>query len=288
MRGANQIISTPDFPGPVYSTGGNITVEVGASIAGGPDGVDAINKPIIILNNRGVITGGTGSRGSPGVVAGSGVANASTITALINSGVINGGIGASGTTPRGPNGAGEGVDNSGTIKTLTNTGKILGGNSAGTGELGQGISNSCTITNLTNHGVIAGGNGAGRTLSGAVQNGGAGIANFWTIASLTNTGIIHGGKGDDPCAAIYSTTYPGDPVAVSIGSITNAGQIIGNVEIDNQASVTVTGGTGNPFGIWVGGAIFGGRSRLARVTWTSRPAIRRSTRIFPSMAAMAQ
>ena len=45
MSGANQIISTPDFPGPVFGTGGNITVEVGASIAGGPDGVDAINKP---------------------------------------------------------------------------------------------------------------------------------------------------------------------------------------------------------------------------------------------------
>ena len=167
MTGANQIISTPDFPGPVYSTGGNITVEVGASIAGGPDGVDAINKPIIILNNRGVITGGPGSLRSPGASAGAGVANANTITTLVNSGVINGGAGPSGTTPRGPDAGGAGVSNSGTIKTLTNTGKILGGNDAGIGALGQGISNRGVITNLTNNGTIAGGNGGtGRTFSG--------------------------------------------------------------------------------------------------------------------------
>ena len=44
MSGVNQIISTPDFPGPVFGTGGNITVEVGASIAGGPTGVYAQNS----------------------------------------------------------------------------------------------------------------------------------------------------------------------------------------------------------------------------------------------------
>ena len=53
MSGANQIISTPDFPGPVFSTGGNITVEVGASIAGGPTGVYAQNFGIGTLSNQG-------------------------------------------------------------------------------------------------------------------------------------------------------------------------------------------------------------------------------------------
>ena len=260
MSGANQVISTPDFPGPVFGTGGNITVDVGASIAGGPTGVYAQNFGIGTLSNQGAINGGPGSLGSPGASAGAGVANANTITTLVNSGVINGGAGPSGTTPRGPDAGGAGVSNSGTIKTLTNTGKILGGNDAGIGALGQGISNSGIITNLTNNGTIAGGNGGtGRTFSGGVYSGGAGIANSGTIASLTNSGIIHGGKAtDDPGDAIYSAGYSGDVYSPSIGAITNTGQIIGYVVIDIQASLTINGGTGKTFGTWIGGAINGG------------------------------
>jgi hypothetical protein len=62
MSGANQVISTPDFPGPVFGTGGNITVEVGASIAGGPTGVYAQNFGIGTLSNQGAIDGGRAPR----------------------------------------------------------------------------------------------------------------------------------------------------------------------------------------------------------------------------------
>ena len=41
--GKDQTISSPSFPGPVFGKGGDITVDAGASVAGGPTGVYARN-----------------------------------------------------------------------------------------------------------------------------------------------------------------------------------------------------------------------------------------------------
>jgi hypothetical protein len=49
--GHNRSISSPSTPGPVFGKGGNITVDAGASIAGGPTGVYAENCGIGALSN---------------------------------------------------------------------------------------------------------------------------------------------------------------------------------------------------------------------------------------------
>ena len=55
--GQNQTISSPSFPGPIFGKGGDITVDAGASIAGGPTGVYAKNCGIGALSNSGAIGG---------------------------------------------------------------------------------------------------------------------------------------------------------------------------------------------------------------------------------------
>ncbi len=52
--GANQTISSPSTPGPIFGkgTGGNITVDAGASVAGGPTGVYAKNCGIGTLGEQ--------------------------------------------------------------------------------------------------------------------------------------------------------------------------------------------------------------------------------------------
>ena len=112
MSGADQIISTPDFPGLVFGTGGNITVEVGASVAGGPTGVYAQKFGIGTLSNQGAIDGGTGAANSVGGVGGVGVLGGlgQTIDRLINAtgATISGGKGGSGTSVGDGGGGGSG------------------------------------------------------------------------------------------------------------------------------------------------------------------------------------
>jgi len=55
--GANRHITTAT-PGPVYSTGGAITVSSSGSIQGGPTGVDAFVCAVTALKNSGAINGG--------------------------------------------------------------------------------------------------------------------------------------------------------------------------------------------------------------------------------------
>src|SRR5271155_3610521 len=73
--GADQTISSPLFPGPIFGTGGDITIDAGASVAGGPTGVFAQDCGIAALSNSGSIGGtaaASGGRGGIGVLAASG------------------------------------------------------------------------------------------------------------------------------------------------------------------------------------------------------------------------
>ena len=169
----NQTISSPSTPGPIFSTGGNITIDAGASVAGGPTGVYAQHCGIGVLSNSGAIDGGGGALGVPGGI-GVWVASAQTVDLLTNAtgATISGGAGGRG--PAGATGAagGVGVSNFGTITTLTNSGAITGG--AG-GQAG----------NVRAHASHPGAGGAG----------GAGLSNAGTLATLTNSGAISGGIG---------------------------------------------------------------------------------------------
>jgi hypothetical protein len=121
--GHNRTISSPSTPGPIFGQGGNITVDAGASIAGGPTGVYAKNCGIGALTNSGAIGGATGATGGPGGI-GVRTASGQAVNLLSNAtgATISGGNG-------GPSGTGgEGVSNAGTIATLTNSGRISGGN----------------------------------------------------------------------------------------------------------------------------------------------------------------
>src|SRR5262245_20006992 len=122
--GVNQTIST-SVSGPIFSTGGAITVTSSGTINGGPTGVNALSFSITTLSNSGSILGGAGTRTTgPG---GAGVLNHQTITTLVNVGTIAGGnADFAGTTLPGGSG-GAGVSNAGTITTLTNKGTIEGG-----------------------------------------------------------------------------------------------------------------------------------------------------------------
>ena len=115
--GADQTISFPSTPGPIFGTGGNVTVNSGASIAGGPTGVYAQSCGISVLANSGAIGGANGvyanaSPGGVGVPVGSGQINR--CTRQPDRRTISGGNGG-GPAPR-PGGAG--VSNHGTITTL--------------------------------------------------------------------------------------------------------------------------------------------------------------------------
>ena len=109
-----QIIDTPTS-GTIFSNGGAITVTGSGSIAGDPDGVDALTCSITTLTNQsgGMISGGTGRTSAPG---GAGVANARTIRTLTNSGTISGGSGGF----NGAGGAGVSNVNGSTIRSLSN------------------------------------------------------------------------------------------------------------------------------------------------------------------------
>ena len=96
--GANQIISSP-VAGPIHSDGGAIIVTGAGSIAGGPDGVDAISSSITQLVNNGAIDGAAGATSASG---GLGVSNFQTIATLINNGLIDGGAGGAGSCQRRP------------------------------------------------------------------------------------------------------------------------------------------------------------------------------------------
>ena len=199
-NGKNQTISSPSTPGPIFGKGGNVTVNAGASIAGGPTGVYARNCGIGALTNRGSIGAGAGAFDKPG---GIGVrANSDqTIDLLSNArgATITGGTGGGG-FPTGKAG-GAGVSNAGTIITLINRGTIGGGrggsgrgfssNVGGAG--GAGVSNGGTVTSLSNSAAIVGGAGSAGFLGAG--NGGAGVANSGTIGSLLNSGTIAGGAG---------------------------------------------------------------------------------------------
>ena len=84
--GVNQIITGP-VTGPIDSNGGAITVTKTGSIAGGPDGVDAVAFSITKLTNRGAINAAAGAASATG---GLGVSNLQTIGALINTGSVFG------------------------------------------------------------------------------------------------------------------------------------------------------------------------------------------------------
>ena len=118
--GKNQTISSPSTPGPIFGKGGNITVNAGASIAGGPTGVYAQNCGIGTLSNSGGIGGAAGTFDKSAGI-GVRVNSGQTIDLLSNAkgATITGGAGGSGTFG---GAGGSGVFNVGTITKLTNTG----------------------------------------------------------------------------------------------------------------------------------------------------------------------
>jgi hypothetical protein len=160
--GVNQIITGP-VTGPIDSNGGAITVTKTGSIAGGPDGVDAVAFSITKLTNRGAINAAAGAASATG---GLGVSNLQTIGALINTGLIDGGAGGAGSVKGGAGGAGVSNAAGATIGSLTNGGAILGGAGGAGGKTGgaggAGISNGGTITTLTNSDKIGGGAATGQ------------------------------------------------------------------------------------------------------------------------------
>jgi hypothetical protein len=292
---ALQTISKP-VTGPILSNGGAITVTSTGSIAGKPDGVDAVSCPITTLTDSGAIKGGGGAAGA---VGGVGVSNGQTISTLSNGGTIGGGAGGNSPTPLfGPGRGGVGVSNSGVISTLANSGKISGG-TGGTGPVPpcccppgdpicpppsvvpfpptptSGVGGAASgpapfLPNfvrapggaaVSNSGTIGALTNSGTISGGAggFRSGGAGVSNSGKIGALTNIGVIRGGPSlAGPAGdAIYSAG-----ANASIGPITNSGQIIGNVEIDNQTGVTIKGGSGATFGSLTGGAITIGNGNL--------------------------
>src|SRR5665213_4625918 len=99
----NQTISTT-VSGPIFSTGGFISVTSSGTIDGGPTGVAALSFSITTLSNSGSILGGSGvGTSAPGGV---GVLNDQTIATLTNRGTITGGNGGDGSSAGGSGGAG--------------------------------------------------------------------------------------------------------------------------------------------------------------------------------------
>ncbi len=124
----NHTISSSSIPGPIFSTGGNITIDAGASVAGGPTGVYAQHCGIGVLSNSGAIDGGGGALGVPGGI-GVWVASGQTVDLLTNAmgATISGGQGGHGPADASGAAGGAGVSNFGTVTTLTNSGAIAGG-----------------------------------------------------------------------------------------------------------------------------------------------------------------
>ncbi len=180
--GADRTISSSPFPGPILATGGDITVDAGASVAGGPTGVYAQDCGIGVLSNSGAIDGGAGALGVPGGV-GVRADLDQTINSLSNAAgaTISGGDGGSGPSNAAGGAGGVGVSNFGTVTTLSNGGAIRGGAGGTGGNVqgssppgaggagGAGLSNASTIMMLTNSGAISGGNGGAGGTGGDVQ-----------------------------------------------------------------------------------------------------------------------
>ncbi len=83
--GHNQTISNL-VTGPIFSTGGQITVLASGTVTGDPDGVDVIDCSATTLTNQGEIPGQNGVYGFGGTKAGVGVgiAPGRTLTSLFN------------------------------------------------------------------------------------------------------------------------------------------------------------------------------------------------------------
>ena len=113
---ADRTISSSSFPGPILATGGDITVDAGASVAGGPTGVYAQDCGIGVLSNSGAIDGGAGALGVPGGV-GVRANSDQTINSLSNAAgaTISGGDGGSGPSKAAGGAGGAGVSNFGTV-----------------------------------------------------------------------------------------------------------------------------------------------------------------------------
>jgi hypothetical protein len=209
--------------GPIVSNGGAITVTTTGSIAGNPDGVDAVSCPISTLTDSGAINGGA--------AGGAGVSNGQTITSLVNPGSITGGT--NGPTRTG----GAGVSSTGAIGTLRNGGTIGGGVGgismvicclhpplvAPPGPGGPGMLNAGTTTTLINSGTITGGRGGSSSLTGGF--GGAGVSNTGTVATMTNNGTIGGGAGGS--GAKIGGGGSGVSNSGMITTLTNTGKILG-------------------------------------------------------------
>jgi hypothetical protein len=254
-----QTISILNYPGPIISNGGDITVNSGASVVGGPTGVYASSCGIGALSNSGEISGL--SPAAAPTVGGIGllVNLGQTIGSLTNlyDARIQGGSGGRGTALNASGVAGgAGVSNAGTITSLTNGGLIVGGTGgsgthAGAGAGGTGVSNAGTITSLTNTGIINGNDGsqAAGVVAGA---GGAGVFNAGTITTLTNTGIIAGGGGgigDVDVAKIVGSTGGG---AGGAGVSNAANETI--VSLSNDTAGMIKGGPGGSGANAPGGA----------------------------------
>ena len=253
--GANQTVSSPSTPGPIFGTGGNITIDSGASVAGGPQGVYARHCGIGVLSNSGAIDGAGGALGVPGGV-GVRANSGETIDLLSNAtgATISGGGGGSGPSNAAGEAGGAGVTNFGTVTRLTNAGAISGGAGGTAGNVplgashpgaggagGAGLSNAGTIATLTNAGAISGGNGGnGATNSnfvivGTGGAGGAGVMNAKgaRIGSLSNTtgatisGGVGGSGGSGAASHLAGAGGAGVMNAGAITTLTNSGKIIG-------------------------------------------------------------
>jgi uncharacterized protein with beta-barrel porin domain len=225
------------------ANGGTISGGAGTFLsgAGGAGVSNAAGGTIGALSNAAsaTINGGSGGVGQIGGAGGTGVANAGTLTELVNSGTISGGDGGTGgimfAFGGGGGAGGAGVSNAGAITTLTNSGSITGGH-AGLGTLagfqigGAGVSNGGTITTLTNSGSINGGAGGSLGAGGA----GAGVSNTGSITTLTNSGAIRGGHG-----GLGGIGGAGVANGSGITTLTNTGMISGG-----NGGLGGTGGSG--------------------------------------------
>ena len=257
-----QTISILNYPGPIISNGGDITVNSGASVAGGPTGVYASSCGIGALSNSGEISGlspaAAPAFGGIGLLVNLG----QTIGSLTNwnDGTIYGGSGRGTSLNTSAVAGGAGVLNAGTITSLTNGG-VIGGGYGGVYDLhnvprrggfgAAALSNTGSIATLTNTGIISGG-GGGYADSFAAGAGGAGVFNAGTITTLTNTGIIAGGGGADGTrdTAVAGNNPGGGAGGAGVSNAANEAI----VSLSNETAGTINGGAGGDGEYSPGGA----------------------------------
>lgn len=218
------------------ASGGTITASGAAVFNGGAIGA------IASLTNSGLITStglyavfnstdgtiGTLTNTSTGILSGSilGIANAASITSIVNNGTVSGSMAVENGTP-------------GTIGTITNTG-VFSGAQRGLWNLGHidTVNNSGTISGsafaVNNTGTIT------SLVNGGLMSGATALYNTTTISSLTNTGTITG--------SAFAINYAGG----TFGSITNAGLIAGNISNSTGNALNISGGSGSTFGTLTG------------------------------------